>query len=124
MPLRFHWSLSQVGDKFRRAKPTAEMSGLLSLESHIGVCRIAEKCGIDSMLMAFGFTRPDPMVLAASLGMATESIKFMVACRPGVISPTLFVQQVNTVAALTKGRICLNIVAGHSPHELQYYGDF
>jgi alkanesulfonate monooxygenase len=39
------------------------------------------------------------------------------------MSPTLFVQQVNTIAALTGGRVTLNIVAGHSPREQRSYGD-
>src|SRR5215467_9290948 len=124
MDLRFHWSLSQVGDKFRRTKATTEMSGRLSLEAQIEFCRQAEKCGIDSVLMAFGFTRPDPAVLSVALGKFTESIKFMIACRSGIFSPTFFVQQINTVSALTGGRVCVNIVTGHSPHELRYYGDF
>lgn len=123
MSLRFHWSLSQVGDKFRRANATANMKGLFSLETQVEFCRAAEECGIDSLLMAFGFTRPDPMVLSAALGMETKKIKFMVACRPGVISPTAFVQQINTISALTNGRVHINIVSGHSPHELRYYGD-
>ena len=123
MSLRFHWSLSQVGDKFRRANATANMKGLFSLETQVAFCRAAEECGIDSLLMAFGFTRPDPMVLSAALGMETKKIKFMIACRPGVISPTSFVQQINTVSALTNGRVHINIVSGHSPHELRYYGD-
>ena len=124
MSLRFHWSLSQVGDKFRRANATPDMKGLFSLETQIEFCRAAEHSGIDSLLMAFGFTRPDPMVLSAVLGMETKKINFMIACRPGVISPTAFVQQINTVSALTNGRVHINIVTGHSPHELRYYGDF
>ena len=124
MPLRFHWSLSQVGDKFRRTKATTEMAGLLSLERQVEFCLRAEECGMDSLLMAFGFTRPEPMTLSAALGMKTQRIKFMVAARPGVLSPTLFVQQVNTVSALTGGRISINIVTGHTPQELGYYGDF
>lgn len=124
MSVRFHWSLSQVGDKFRRANATTDMKGLFSLETQIEFCRAAEQSGIDSLLMAFGFTRPDPMALATALGMATSKIKFMIAVRPGVISPTAFVQQINTVSALTNGRVHINIVTGHSPHELRYYGDF
>jgi alkanesulfonate monooxygenase len=121
--LRFHWSLSQVGDKFRRASETTSMKGLFSLETQAEFCRAAERNGIDSLLMAFGFTRPDPMALSAALGMRSEKIKFMIACRPGVMSPTVFVQQINTVSALTNGRVHINIVTGHSPHELRYYGD-
>lgn len=123
MSLRFHWSLSQVGDKFRRANATANMKGLFSLETQIEFCRAAEESGIDSLLMAVGFTRPDPMALSAALSMASKKIKFMVACRPGIISPTAFVQQINTVSALNNGRVHINIVTGHSPHELRYYGD-
>ena len=124
MALRFHWSLSQVGDKFRRSRATIEMAGVLSLEAQIDFCRAAEEVGIDSVLMALGFTRPDPMVLSAMLGTYTTRIKFMVACRSGLISPTSFVQQVNTLSALTGGRVHINMVCGHTPHELRYYGDF
>jgi len=124
MGLRFHWSLSQVGDKFRRTKATTQMTGLLSLEAQIEFCRQAEQCGIESVLMAFGFTRPDPTVLSVALGKHTERIKFMIACRSGIFSPAFFVQQINTASALTGGRVCVNIVTGHSPHELRYYGDF
>jgi alkanesulfonate monooxygenase len=124
MSLRFHWSLSQVGDKFRRANATANMKGLFSLETQVEFCRAAEESGIDSLLMAFGFTRPDPMTLSAALGMKSDKIKFMIACRPGVTSPTAFVQQINTVSALTNGRVHINIVTGHTPQELRFYGDF
>ena len=123
-PLRFHWSLSQAGDKLRRAQATVKMSGLFDLGRQIQVCRQAEKNGIESMLMAIGFTRPDPLQLAIAIGLQTEKIKFMVACRSGLISPTFFVQQMNTASALLPGRILLNIVCGHTPHELRYYGDF
>lgn len=122
-PLRIHWSLSQVGDTMRRTQATTKMSGLLSLDAQIEFCRRAEEHGVESVLMAIGFTRPDPLALSAALAMKTERIKFMVACRPGLLSPTLFVQQINTLSALTGGRVCINIVAGHSPGELRYYGD-
>jgi alkanesulfonate monooxygenase len=124
MRLRFHWSLSQVGDKFRRSRATTEMTGLLSLDEQADFCRRAEEFGIDSVLMAFGFTRPDPVTLSAALGMLTGKIKFMVACRTGIFSPTFFVQQINTISAINGGRVCINMVMGHSPDELHYYGDY
>jgi|SRR5580765_676859 alkanesulfonate monooxygenase len=123
-PLRFHWSLSQAGDKLRRAQATTRMSGLFDLDQQIQVCRHAEKNGIESMLMAIGFTRPDPLQLAIAIGLQTEKIKFMVACRSGLISPTFCVQQLNTASAFLPGRMLLNIVCGHTPHEMRYYGDF
>ena len=124
MPLRFHWSMSSAGESLKGAKARAAVSGVPNLDAHVRFCRHAEECGIESLLTAFGFHRADPIVLAAALGMQTTRIKFMVAVRSGVCSPTLFVQQVNSVAAMTGGRICLNVVAGHTPEEQGYYGDF
>ncbi|MBZ5506165.1 MAG: LLM class flavin-dependent oxidoreductase [Acidobacteriia bacterium] len=123
-PLRFHWSLSQAGDKLRRAQATVRMSGLFDINQQIEVCRHAEQNGIESMLMAIGFTRPDPLQLSIAIGLQTEKIKFMVACRSGLVSPTFYVQQLNTASTLLPGRILVNIVCGHTPHELRYYGDF
>src|SRR5579863_460796 len=124
MALRFHWSLSQAGDPWRKTQAPSAQSGVPDLAAQIALCRLAEQSGVESLLLAFSFARPDPIVLASAIGAATESVTLMVACRSGVLSPALFVQQVNTVAALTGGRISVNIVAGHSPHEHGYYGDF
>ena len=124
MPLRFHWSLSRVGDNLRASRPMTEQAGVLSFEAQADFCSRAEACEIESVLMAFSFTRPDPFVLSMALGMKTTKMKFMVAVRSGVISPTLFVQQINTISTLTNGRVCINMVTGHIPDELGYYGDF
>jgi alkanesulfonate monooxygenase len=123
-PLRFHWSLSSAGETWKGARPRAAQSGVPDLTAHLEFCRTAEECGIESLLTAFGFHRPDPIALASALGVLTSKIKFMVACRSGIFSPTAFVQQINTVSLLTRGRICLNIVDGHTPEEQRYYGDF
>jgi alkanesulfonate monooxygenase len=123
-PLRFHWSLSSVGDKLRRAQAMTAMNGAPDVAGHIEFCRRAEDCGIESLLMAFGFTRPDPVTYSAALGRHTEKIKFLVAVRSGISSPTYFVQQVNTLSVLTGGRVAINIVAGRAPDEQRYYGDF
>ena len=123
MSLRFHWSMSSAGEKYRGSQARSAV-GIQELDTLVNFCRHAEDCGIDSVLTAFGFHRPDPIVLAAAVGMQTTKIKFMVAVRSGIFSPTAFVQQVNSVATLTNGRICLNIVAGHTPEEQRYYGDF
>jgi alkanesulfonate monooxygenase len=63
------------------------------------------------------------MILGMALSAETERLKFMIAHRPGLMSPTLFVQQVNTFSTLAPGRITLNLVAGHSPAEQLCYGD-
>ena len=116
--------MSSAGDPLRGARERAHMQALPDFDAVVAFCRLAEECGIDSLLTAVGFHRPDPIALASALGMLTTRISFMVAARSGLMSPTTFVQQVNTVAALTHGRICVNIVAGHTPAEQASYGDF
>jgi len=121
---RFHWSMSSAGAELKGASARAAHNGIPDLAAHVAYCEAAEACGIESLLTAFGFHRPDPMTLAAALGVLTTKVKFMVAIRSGVISPTAFVQQVNTISTLTNGRVCLNVVGGHTPKEQRAYGDF
>lgn len=113
-----------MGEKWKGAKSRDTQSGIPDLHAHIDFCRRAEECDIESVLTAFGFHRPDPFVLASALGVLTTKIKFMIAVRSGICSPALFVQQVNTLSALTNGRVCLNVVGGHTPNEQRGYGDF
>jgi alkanesulfonate monooxygenase len=127
MALRFHWRMPQGGGSHSRvgARRVAAAAALPEPESQAEFCRRAERCGIESLLIDINYGKPDPMLLGLVLARATgvSKLKMMVAHRPGLMSPTLFVQQVNTFSALTNGRISLNVVAGHSPDEQRFYGD-
>lgn len=98
--------------------PKPDMTGWLHFARH------AEDAGIDSILVSFSRYEPDPFVVSCALGQATSRLKFIAAYRSGLMQPTTFVQQVNTVSTLTNGRIALNIVAGSSSAEQRGYGDF
>jgi alkanesulfonate monooxygenase len=114
----------EAGGLTRAAMYDRAATSLPDLEAQVDFCRRAEESGIDSLLTDFGFSKPDSILLAAALGMATEKIKFIVAYRSGLLCPTIFVQQLNTLSALINGRFSLNIVAGHSPEEQRFYGDY
>ena len=126
--LRFHWRLLQGGEirgvATRATGASQRATGLPDLEHQIEFCRQAEKSGISGLLTDIGAAKPDPILLAAGLGLATERVEFIVAYRSGLTLPTTFVQQLNTLSALVNGRVSLNIVAGHSPLEQRYYGDY
>ena len=127
MKLTFHWRLLQGGETpnmTRAGEGMRRETGLPDLERQVEFCRRAEEYGIIGLLTDIGATKPDPILLSAALGMATEKTEFIVAYRSGLIPPTTFVQQLNTLSALIHGRFSLNIVAGHSPLEQRYYGDF
>ncbi|MEA5472538.1 LLM class flavin-dependent oxidoreductase [Spirulina sp. 06S082] len=126
MSLRFHWRLSVWGGRsgIASAANYSPQQCLRHLENDVNFCHRAEEIGIESLLIPFNYYRVDPLILSTALGMATKKLKFLVAYRPGLISPTLFVQQINTLSALTNGRVSLNIIIGHSTQEQGYYGDF
>lgn len=121
--IRFHWSMSSVGEALKGSKARDKVSGVPDIPRHVEFCNHAAECGIEHVLTAFGFHRVDPIALASALAVQTKDVNFLVACRSGVASPTLFVQQINSLSAVSNGRVCMNMVAGHSPREFRYYGD-
>ncbi|NQZ06638.1 MAG: LLM class flavin-dependent oxidoreductase [Algicola sp.] len=125
--LKIHWRLSQGGEgkERTRASMVAQLcSAQPDLTNQVAFARQAERLGFDSLLVDFGLNKPDSTLLAMAIGVQTETIKFIIACRSGVMSPTYFVQQLNTLSHFIAGRFSLNVVAGHSPKEHQAYGDF
>jgi alkanesulfonate monooxygenase len=138
MNLRFHWMLPKGGEVAVDAPQTpweAARYRILStssassaprpdLKGWVHFAKHAEEAGIDSVLISFSRYEPEPLLVSCGLGRATKKLKFIAAFRSGLMQPTSFVQQVNTVSGLIDGRISLNIVAGSSSVEQQGYGDF
>ena len=54
----------------------------------------------------------------------SERLKFLVAFRPGLTSPSLAAQMAGTFQNLSGGRLLLNVVTGGESHEQRMYGDF
>jgi alkanesulfonate monooxygenase len=103
-----------------RSSPCAQpdMEGWLRFASH------AEDAGIESVLLSFSRYEPDTLMVACAVGRATSKLKIIAAYRSGLMQPTTFVQQVNTLSGLIQGRVAVNIVAGSSTAEQRGYGDF
>lgn len=125
--LTFHWRLLQGGEQAGSSRAAAALRPETPRPDpapQSAFCRLAEDLGIAGVLVDIGAAKPDPIVLSAALGLATSRLEFMVACRSGLQSPALLVQQINTLSALLDGRVSLNVVAGTSPAEQRGYGDF
>jgi alkanesulfonate monooxygenase len=124
--LRFHWRLPQGGEGNNASRAYLSSitdTGIPDLDVQVPFSKVAEQCGIDSLLIDFAWAKPDPILLTAALGMATTKVRFIIAHRSGLMCPTFFVQQMNTLACMIGGRYSLNVVAGHSPDEQRGYGD-
>ncbi|MFL6122255.1 LLM class flavin-dependent oxidoreductase, partial [Actinophytocola sp.] len=60
----------------------------------------------------------------AALTRETTRLKFLVAFRPGVISPTLAAQMAATYQRISGGRLLLNVVTGGDAVEQRRFGDW
>lgn len=99
-------------------------AALPDMDGWVRFAREAEEAGIESALLSFSYYEPDTIFIACAVGRATAKLKFIVAYRLGLMQPTTFVQQINTLSGVIGGRVALNIVAGSSPEEQRGYGDF
>jgi alkanesulfonate monooxygenase len=131
--LRFHWMMPKGGEVgMKTAQETSRVlttrstspAALPDMDGWVRFARAAEAAGIESVLLSFSRYEPDTMLVATAVGRATERLKFIVAYRSGLMQPTTFVQQLNTVSALIGGRVALNVVAGSSTEEQRGYGDY
>lgn len=103
---------------------SASPAALPDMEGWTKFARHAEEAGIESVLLSFSRYEPDTILIACAVGQVAKKLKFIVAYRSGLMLPTTFVQQLNTLSGLIQGRFALNIVAGSSAVEQRGYGDF
>jgi alkanesulfonate monooxygenase len=83
-----------------------------------------DNLGYEGVLIPTGRSCEDPWITAASLFDATKNLKFLVALRPGVTTPSLTARMAATFDRLSNGRILLNLVTGGDEEELRGDGLF
>lgn len=128
MNLSFHWFLPTYGDSrglVAGGHGTA-MSGdrPASLRYLNQIAGAAEENGFEAVLTPTGAWCEDAWLTTAMLVETTETLKFLVAFRPGLVSPTLAAQMAGTFQRHSRGRLLLNVVTGGEPHEQRAFGDF
>ncbi|MFJ4569528.1 LLM class flavin-dependent oxidoreductase [Streptomyces caelestis] len=131
MSLTFHWFLPTNGDSRHvvgggHGTP-ATVSGrdrppTVAYLSQIA--RAAEEVGFAGALTPTGAWCEDAWLTTAMVSQHTERLKFLVAFRPGLISPTLAAQMASTFQRQTGGRLLLNVVTGGENQEQRAFGDF
>src|SRR3954452_14313505 len=76
------------------------------------VARAAERAGFAGVLTPTGTFCEDAWLTTAALIGETTTLEFLVAFRPGLLSPTLAAQMAATYQRISGGRLMLNIVTG------------
>lgn len=81
------------------------------------VAQAADRLGYDGVLLPTGRSCEDSWVVASALIAQTERLKFLVAVRPGLQSPTVAARMTATLDRISNGRTLINIVTGGNPIE-------
>ena len=130
MSLTFHWFLPTNGGDGRQVVGgghgvRAGASGRPASVPYLGqIARSAEQLGFEAALTPTGAWCEDAWLTTAMLSQVSERLKFLVAFRPGLTSPTLAAQMASTFQRQSGGRLLLNVVTGGESHEQRAYGDF
>jgi alkanesulfonate monooxygenase len=87
------------------------------------IARSAEQLGFDAALTPTSSWCEDAWVMTAALTQVTRRFKFLVAFRPGLMSPTLAAHMAATYQRISGGRLLLNVVTGGDDVEQRRFGD-
>lgn len=88
------------------------------------VAQAADELGFKGVLIPTGRSCEDSWVVASSLVNFTKRLKFLVAIRPGTISPTVSARMAATLDRIADGRLLINVVSGGDPDEQHGDGSF
>jgi alkanesulfonate monooxygenase len=139
--LTFHWFLPTSGDGraiIGRGHSVPLVDGAVTVGNAAGaravtrppdidylaqVARAAEQLGFTGVLTPTGTWCEDAWLVTAALLRETKRLKYLVAFRPGLTSPTLSAQMAATYQRLSGGRLMLNVVTGGQSDEQRRFGD-
>lgn len=81
------------------------------------VAQAADTLGYYGVLIPTGRSCEDSWVVASALAPLTEKLRFLIAVRPGLLSPTLAARMTATLDRISNGRVLINVVTGGDPTE-------
>jgi alkanesulfonate monooxygenase len=127
--MQLHWFLPTAGDGHDitgggQAASTVDTGRPPELGYLALVARAAERLGFTGVLTPTGTFCEDAWLTTAALLTETSTLKFLVAFRPGLVTPTLAAQMASTYQRLSGGRLLLNVVTGGESTEQRRFGDW
>lgn len=125
MSLVLHWFLPTSGDS-RTVIPLGPSGHHRppTIDYLAEVAQAADRLGFEGVLTPTGTWCEDAWLVTAALIRETRRLKFLVAFRPGSLTPTLAAQKAATYQRISGGRLLLNIVTGGDGSEQRRFGDW
>lgn len=81
------------------------------------IAQAADSLGYYGALLPTGRSCEDSWIVASALAPLTEKLRFLVAVRPGLQSPTVAARMTATLDRISNGRLLINVVTGGDPVE-------
>lgn len=113
--MNIFWFIPTTGDG--KYLGTTRGSRAMTLSYMKQIAQAADQLGYKGVLLPTGRFCEDSWVVAAALLPETERLKFLIALRPGLLSPTLAARMTATFDRISQGRLLINIVSGGDPIE-------
>ena len=110
------WFIPTHGDG--RYLGTSEAGRATSHSYMRQIAQAVDDLGYEGVLLPTGASCEDAWVVASSMIPLTKRLKFLVAIRPGLMSPTLAARMAATFDRLSDGLLLINVVTGGDPVEL------
>ena len=88
------------------------------------IAQAVDELGFNAVLLPTGNSCEDSWVVASTLMPSTRQLKFLVAIRPGIMTPTAAARMTATFDRLSAGRLLINVVTGGDPKEAAAEGVF
>jgi len=120
--MKIFWFIPTHGDG--RYLGTTDGARPVTLAYMQQIAKAADDLGYSGALLPTGRSCEDAWVVASSLIPATRRLRFLVAIRPGIISPTAAARMAATFDRLSNGRLLINVVTGGDPAEASADGVF
>ncbi len=116
------WFLPTHGDG--RYLGVSEGGRAVDLPYLTQIAQAADSLGYYGALLPTGRSCEDSWVIASALAPLTKRLRFLVAVRPGLQSPTLAARMTSTLDRISGGRLLINVVTGGDPVENKGDGIF
>lgn len=87
------------------------------------IARAAEHLDYEAVLVPTGGGNEESWTITTALTQHTRRLEYLVAVRPGLVSPTLQAQITTTFQSVSDGRLRINVVAGGEDAEQRRFGD-
>ena len=119
--IEMNWFMPTGGDS-RDVLPDAGSNRAPSVQYLQQIAQACEQLGFEAVLTPCGTGCEDAWISTAALLAVTDRLKFLVAFRPALLTPTLAAQMASTYQRVSNGRLLVNIVTGAEQAELARFG--